>query len=308
MTEERIEFTAPDAGERVDKTIMTHIGDRLSRAQLQALMTEGRVTVDEKIVKPGIKLKGGEVIVLHIPQREEPEAVEPEDIELNVLYEDDDLAVIDKPAGMTVHPGVNNEKGTLVSAIMSRWPQIMAMNVEEKRAGIVHRLDKDTSGLIVIAKNDRARRRLSAQFQDRTVEKTYLALVERRPQTTVGRIEAPIARDPQQRKRMAVVRGGKPAISEFEVIEDDFVGEQALLRVKIQTGRTHQIRVHLAFIGAPVVGDSVYGFRKQRVRLKRHFLHAAELHFDHPTSGERLHFEAPLPVGLQNILEKLRNP
>jgi 23S rRNA pseudouridine1911/1915/1917 synthase len=180
------------------------------------------------------------------------------------------------------------------------------MGIEEKRMGIVHRLDKDTSGLLVIARTDAVRRKLAAQFQERTVEKIYLALLERTPQTRTGRIEAPIARDPQQRKRMAVVRGGRPAISEYTVIDDDFTEGQALVRIRLLTGRTHQIRVHMAFIGCPIVGDSVYGFRKQRVKLKRHFLHAAELTFDHPTTGERLHFTSPLPAGLQNVMEKLR--
>ena len=306
MSEENIIFIADTPGERLDKTILAYIGDRLSRAQLQTLIGDGLVTVDGKQLKPGVKLKGGEHISLTIPVRDEPEAVEPENIPLNVLYEDDDLAVIDKPAGMIVHPGELNETGTLVSAAMARWPQIATMNVEEKRAGIVHRLDKDTSGLIVIAKHDTARRILSDQFQERSVEKVYLALLEKRPETTTGRIDAPIARDPNQRKRMAVVRGGKPAVSEFTVIEDDFIGDQALVKIRLLTGRTHQIRVHMAFIGCPIVGDQVYGYRKQRIGLKRQFLHAAELSFDQPSTGERLHFEAPLPTGLQNILEKLR--
>jgi 23S rRNA pseudouridine1911/1915/1917 synthase len=306
MNTEQIEFIADQPGERLDKAILAHIGERLSRAQLQTLIADGLVTLNGNPTKPGLKLKGGEQISLTIPVRDEPENVQPESIPLTIIYEDDDLAVIDKPAGMIVHPGEQNETGTLVSAALDRWPEITAMNIEEKRAGIVHRLDKDTSGLIVIAKNDLTRRRLSHQFQERSVEKTYLALVEKRPQTTTGRIDAPIARDPQQRKRMAVVRGGRPAVTEFRVIEDDFSGSQALLKVNIHTGRTHQIRVHLAFIGCPVVGDRVYGYRTQRIGLKRQFLHAAELALDHPTTGERLHFEAPLPVGLQNILDKLR--
>jgi 23S rRNA pseudouridine1911/1915/1917 synthase len=301
-----IEFTADAPGARLDHTIMAHIGERLSRAQLQALIAAGAVTVNEKHVKAGIKLKGGERVRLEIPRKAEAEQVQPESIALVVVYEDDDLAVIDKPAGMIVHPGVNNETGTLVSALLARWPQIAQMPVEEKRAGIVHRLDKDTSGLIVIAKQDAAHRRLTEQFQARTVEKRYLALLERRPQTDTGRIEAPIARDPNQRKRMAVVRGGRPAVTEFRVLEDDFSGDQALVEVQIFTGRTHQIRVHMAFIGCPVVGDTVYGFRKQRLRLKRHFLHAAALAFDHPRTGARLAFESPLPPGLKNVLDKLR--
>lgn len=306
MSEEIYEFTADQPGERLDKTILAHIGDRLSRAQLQALMAEGGVTVDGSQLKPGIKLKGGEAIRLVIPVRDAPETVEPEAIPLEVIYEDDDLAVIDKPAGMIVHPGDQNETGTLVSAALARWPEIASMNIEEKRAGIVHRLDKDTSGLIVVARNDRTRRILSEQFQERTVDKIYIALLEKRPETTTGQIDAPIARDPKQRKKMAVVRGGKPAVSEFTVIEDDFVGGQALVKVRLLTGRTHQIRVHMAFIGCPIVGDRVYGYRKQRIGLKRQFLHAAALSFDHPTTGERLHFESPLPAGLQNVLDKLR--
>jgi 23S rRNA pseudouridine1911/1915/1917 synthase len=301
---EQIEFLAPP-GERLDKAIVAQVGDALSRAQIQALIKAGQVTVNGAQVKAGVKLRGGETIRVTIPPKQE-ETIEPEAIPLNVIYEDDDLAVIDKPAGLIVHPGVANEKGTLVHAMLARWPEIAQMNIEEKRMGIVHRLDKDTSGLLVIAKNDAARRKLAAQFQERTVEKIYLALLERTPQTRTGRIEAPIGRDPQQRKRMAVIRAGRQAITEYAVIDDDFAGGQALVRMRLLTGRTHQIRVHMAFIGCPVVGDTVYGFRKQRIKLKRHFLHAAELAFDHPTTGERLHFKSPLPPGLQNVMEKLR--
>jgi 23S rRNA pseudouridine1911/1915/1917 synthase len=190
--------------------------------------------------------------------------------------------------------------------MLARWPQIAQMNIAEKRAGIVHRLDKDTSGLIVIAKHDAARRDLMEQFQQRAVEKSYIALLERTPKTRSGRIEAPVARDPNQRKRMAVVRAGKPAITEFTVTDDNFKEGQALVEVRPLTGRTHQIRVHMAFIGCPVVGDTVYGFRKQRIKLKRHFLHAARLGFNHPKTHEWLEFQSPLPAGLQNVLEKLR--
>lgn len=305
MSVEQVEFIVQNAGERLDKLVVEQL-QQLSRAQVQALIKDGFVTVDGAQVKPGVRLKGGERIHVTIPMREENESVQPEDIALEVVYEDDDLAVIDKPAGMTVHPGVGDETGTLVSAIIARWPQIATMNTMEKRVGIVHRLDKDTSGLIVVAKHDTARRKLAEQFQARSVEKTYLALLERTPKTLTGRIEAPIARDPKQRKRMAVVRQGKPAISEFEVIDDNFREGQALVRVRLLTGRTHQIRVHMAFIGCPIVGDVVYGFRRQRLRLKRHFLHAARLCFDQPTTGEHLCFDSPLPAGLQNILEKLR--
>lgn len=306
MTNQSVEFTVDAAGERLDKLIVNQVGDSLSRMQIQSLIKEGSVTVDGIQVKPGIKLKVGQLIRVQLPEPTVPQKVQPEAIELVVLFEDDDLAVIDKPAGMTVHPGVGNETGTVVAALLARWPQIGQMQGEEKRAGIVHRLDKDTSGLLIIAKNDVSRRRLMAQFQARTVEKTYLALLERKPPTETGRIEAPIARDPNQRKRMAVQRGGKPAITEYQVIDTAFMGDQALVKINLLTGRTHQIRVHMAFIGAPIVGDRVYGFRKQRVGLRRHFLHAGSLAFDHPRTGERLRFEAPLPSGLQNVLDKLR--
>lgn len=307
MTEQQIEFTVAQAGERLDKLVVEQVGDSLSRAQVQALIKDGKVTVNGAQVKSGVKLKGGEQISVTIPVREVIETVEPEAIPLVVVYDDPDFAVIDKSAGMTVHPGVGNEKGTLVSALLARWPEVAKMNIVEKRVGIVHRLDKDTSGLIVIAKNDATRLKLQAQFQSRTVSKVYLALLEKMPQTVTGLIEAPIARDPNQRKRMAVIRGGKPAVTEYQVIDHHFSGDQALVRVTLHTGRTHQIRVHMAFIGCPIVGDTVYGYRKQRIKLKRQFLHAAELSFDHPTTGERLKFESPLPVGLQNILDKLRS-
>jgi len=307
MTEKQIDFTVTSPGERLDKLVVEQIGDSLSRAQVQALIKDGKVTVNGAQVKSGVKLKGGEQISVTIETREVSETVEPEAIPLAIVYDDPDFAVIDKPAGMTVHPGVGNEKGTLVSALLARWPEVAQMNIVEKRVGIVHRLDKDTSGLIVIAKNDATRLKLQAQFQSRTVSKIYLALLEKMPATVVGRVEAPIARDPNQRKRMAVIRSGKPAITEYQVIDHHFSGDQALVRVTLHTGRTHQIRVHMAFIGCPIVGDSVYGYRKQRIKLKRQFLHAAELAFDHPVTGKRLEFKSPLPAGLQNILDKLKS-
>lgn len=302
LTERQIEFIVDSAGERLDKLILAHLPD-VSRTYIQQLVKEGRVTVNGSSVKPGIKLRGGESVTVTLPAPQMPQVL-PENIPLNVVYDDADVAVIDKPAGLVVHPAVGNHSGTLVNAIIARWPEIGTM--DNGRIGIVHRLDKDTSGLLVIAKHLKAMNHLMAQFQNRTVEKVYLALLDRTPATPTGRVEAPIGRDPQQRKRMAVVRNGKPAISEFSVIDTDFRENKALARILLHTGRTHQIRVHMAFIGCPVVGDSVYGFRKQSVRMKRTFLHAARLCFDHPTSGERLCFDSPLPPGLQNILEKLR--
>lgn len=306
MSEENIQIIAEAAGERLDKTIFQQLGERLSRAQVQSLISDGKITVNDKPMKAGVKLKGGEVIQINIPATVADGPLQAEDIELTVVYEDEHLAVIDKPAGMTVYPGTGEENGTLLAALIARYPSIAAMQADDPRGGIVHRLDKETSGLIVVAKNAEIQAALSEQFQARTVHKSYLTLVEKRPQTATGRIDAPIARDPKQRKRMAVVRDGKNAETEFTILEDELDGDRAYLRVQIFTGRTHQIRVHMAFIGSPIVGDRVYGYRKQRLRLKRQFLHAAELHFDHPITGERLRFESPLPVGLMNILDKLR--
>ncbi len=264
--------------------------------------------VDGAARKTGYKLKGGERITVRIPQREET-SVEPEDIPLKIVYEDAHLVVIDKRAGMVVHPGHGNETGTLVNALLARYPELAAMMDDPEageRLGIAHRLDRGTSGLIVAGRDKPTLLELMAQFQARTVDKVYLALLEKRPASNRGRVDAPIARDPRQRKRMAVRRDGKPAETEFEVLDDDFQGDRALVKLKLLTGRTHQIRAHMAFIGCPVVGDTVYGRRKQRVRMKRQFLHAHELAFDHPASGGRVKFVSELPVGLRSVMDKLR--
>jgi 23S rRNA pseudouridine1911/1915/1917 synthase len=297
-------ITTAEAGQRLDKLLVDQFPD-LSRAQLQTYIKDGFITINGGAVKPGIKLRGGEVIRVEFPPVTTP-TLEPEHIDLNILYEDSEIAVLEKPAGLVVHPGTGITSGTLANALLGRYPEIGQMYGSDRRQGIVHRLDRDTSGLMVVARTRKAMNNLMTQFQDRTVAKTYIALLERTPKTLTGRIEAPIARDPQQRKRMAVVRDGKPAITEFKVIETNFREGQALVELNILTGRTHQIRVHMAFLGCPVVGDNVYGFRKQRVGLKRHFLHAAKLAFDHPKTGERMSFESPLPSGLQNVLEKMR--
>jgi 23S rRNA pseudouridine1911/1915/1917 synthase len=298
-----VEFRADKGGDRLDKAIMARIGERLSRTQIQGLIKAGAVTVDGTAVKAGQKLKGGELIRVHLPDPQPDETVMPEALPLRVVYEDSSLAVIDKPAGLVVHPGAGNRTGTLVNALLARYPQLADMPYDAARRGIVHRLDKDTSGLIVVALRSAAQRRLMAQFQARTVEKVYLALVERVPRTPIGRIEAPIARDPQRRTRMMVSRDGRPAVSEFTVVEA-FKSGRALLRVRLLTGRTHQIRVHLAFIDSPIVGDRVYGFRKPG--LSRQFLHAAQLCFDHPRTGERMCFDSPLPDDLEAALARER--
>ncbi len=302
--DKHITFTAAGAGERLDKIVAARVGDQLTRTQVQALIRDGQVTVDGALVKSGVKLKGGERIVVTVPPTPEDHSVEPEPIPLNVVYEDADLAVIDKPAGLVVHPGTGNQSGTLVNAILARYPQIAEMNYAPKRRGIVHRLDKDTSGLILIAKRAPALHRLMAQFQQRTVEKVYTALLERTPKTPTGRIEVPIGRDPNNRRKMAPVRDGRPAISEYAVVEH-FEDGRVLVHVRLLTGRTHQIRVHMAFINCPIVGDVLYGYHKQTL-LHRQFLHAGRLCFDQPRTGERLCFESPLPEALEAVLNTLR--
>jgi 23S rRNA pseudouridine1911/1915/1917 synthase len=295
------EITANSAGERLDKYLAAQFAD-LSRAQVQMLIRAGQVTVNGVAAKASLRLEGGERVCVQVPVVEDADEPEPEAIPLVVLYEDEHVAVVDKPAGMVVHPAFGHQSGTLVNAALSRWPQI-AEFAEAGRAGIVHRLDKETSGAILIAKTPLALESLRAQFQARTVGKRYVALVEGLPETPEGVIDAPIGRDSRQRKRMAVVRDGREALTEFRVVE--VFASFSLLEVWPKTGRTHQIRAHLAFIGHPVVGDTVYGRRKQPFTLKRHFLHAASLTFAHPVSGEPIAVESPLPVALQNLLDKL---
>jgi len=307
VPEQSLTLTANEPGQRLDKFLLEYLPG-YSRAQAQALIRSGCVLVDGAARKTGYKFKGGEQVQLRIPPGEES-SVEPEDIPLNIIYEDAQLAVIDKAAGMVAHPGPGNESGTLVNALLARYPELAEMMDDpqtQDRLGIVHRLDRGTSGLLVAARDKTTLLALMRQFQERSVEKVYLALLEQRPKSNSGLIDAPIARDPRQRKRMAVQRSGKPAQTEFEVLDDDFQGDRALVKLKLLTGRTHQIRVHMAFIGCPLVGDAVYGRRKQRVKLKRQFLHAHELAFEHPVTGERLAFVSELPVGLRSVMDKLR--
>lgn len=302
---EPITFTVAAGGERLDKTVTVRLGDRLTRSQVQNIIREGGVTVDGIAAKPGMKLRGGEQIVIIVPDPPQDDQVTAEAIPLSIVYEDKFLAVIDKPAGLVVHPGAGVKHGTLVNAILARYPEIARMNYAPQRRGIVHRLDKDTSGLIVVARRSQTLHRLTGQFQRRTVEKVYTALLERTPPTATGRITAPIARDPSNRRKMAVIRGGRPAESDYQIVEW-FPDGRTLVDVKLLTGRTHQIRVHMAFINCPIVGDRVYGRKKNSLPLQRQFLHAHRLCFDHPSTGERLCFESKLPADLEQIVELLR--
>ncbi|MCK6579071.1 MAG: RluA family pseudouridine synthase [Anaerolineae bacterium] len=302
---ELVRFVTSEAGKRLDQVVTEFLGERLSRSQVQQVIRTGGVTVDGVVLKPGIKLRGGEEISVTLPDPPQSDLVIAQAIPLKVMYEDDDLAVIDKPAGLVVHPGAGNRQGTLVNALLARYPEIAQMNYAPERRGIVHRLDKDTSGLLVVARRGQMLQRLAGQFQKRTVEKRYLALVEKAPPTSIGRITAPIARDPANRQKMTVLRSGRPAETEYRCVEW-FSDGKVLVEIHLLTGRTHQIRVHMAFIDCPIVGDTVYGRRQRSAPIQRQFLHASKLCIDHPRTRERLCFESPLPPDLEQAVDFLR--
>ena len=259
----------------------------------------------EAVTKPSRTLGLGAVIEVRIPPPA-PSGLVGEAIPLDILFENDDLLVVNKPAGMVVHPSPGHEAGTLVHAVLGHVPDIEGIGGEQ-RPGVVHRLDKDTSGLILLAKNERAHRWLQDQFRMRKVEKTYLALVDGAPPTPAGRVEASVGRDPAHRKKMAILPPGKgrEAASEYRTLER--FKAHTLLEVHPLTGRTHQIRLHLAFLGCPIVGDRVYGKQKPTVELERHFLHAYKLEIMLPGGKEPSVFEAPLPEELDKVLRLLRN-
>lgn len=276
-----------------------------TRTRVQGLIKAGLVFVDGEVAKKsGVKLQGQHEIQIEVPPIK-PSTLIPEDIPLEVLYENQDVVVINKPAGMVVHPSVGHTSGTLVHAVLAHAPDITGIG-GEMRPGLVHRLDKDTTGVIILVKNDAALQHIQAQFKDRTVQKHYLALVDGQPKTPAGRIEAPIGRDPKHRKRMAIVQSekGREAISEYRTVEQ--FEKHTLLDVRILTGRTHQIRVHMEFMQTPIAADPTYGLRKISIPLNRQFLHAWQLSLTLPGESEPRTFEAPLPVELENILEELR--
>lgn len=305
MNEELFTFTCPPEEQgRLDKFLVVHFPD-FSRSRLQGLIKDGFVEINDKVItKAGADLEAGQMVKLRLPAVR-PVDLQPESIPLDIIFENDDLMVVNKPAGMVVHPAAGHASGTLVHAALAHAPEMEGIS-GELRPGVVHRLDKDTSGLILLAKNDRAHHWLQDQFRLRKVKKVYLALVDGRPPTPTGRIEAAIGRDPSHRKRMAVVSEakGREATTEYQTLEE--FNEHTLLEVHPQTGRTHQIRVHMAFLGTPIVADPVYGFRKISIPLKRHFLHAFRLTVTLPGEKTARVFEAPLPAELAEALEGLR--
>jgi 23S rRNA pseudouridine1911/1915/1917 synthase len=291
--------------QRLDKFLVACLPE-FSRARLQGLIRDGFVSVDGVPAhKAGQMLERASWVQVRIPPPEPSELVA-EPIPLEILFENQDVLVINKPAGMVVHPAAGHASGTLVHAALAHAPQMEGIG-GEKRPGVVHRLDKSTSGVILLAKNDAAHRWLQEQFRLRQAEKVYLALVDGKPPTARGRIEAAIGRDPSQRKRMAVVatEKGREAASEYRTLES--FPRHTLLEVHPITGRTHQIRLHLAFLGCPVVGDTVYGHKKASLPLGRHFLHAARLTIRLPGESQPRGFAAPLPQELELALEQLRH-
>ena len=310
--------TLEDAGKRLDQFLVSQIANT-SRARVQQLISEEQVLVNDAAAKAALRLQGGERIAILGDVKSPPLRAMAEEIPLDIVYEDDDLAVVNKPAGMMVHAGAGateaeRNRGTLVNALLHRFGQLSDVG-GELRPGIVHRLDKATSGLIVVAKNDEAHRKLAAQFAQRVVKKTYIALVHGWVKQDRGTITSSISRDRVRRTRMTTKRsGGREAITHYAVQQriDSKYGKFTLLELRIDTGRTHQIRVHLASLRHPVVGDTLYGAPREMraknegsISLPRNFLHAAALQLQHPRSGEALSFARPLPAELQGFLKKI---
>ena len=312
MSSEKIIHIQVDSwASRLDQ-FMAETIPNLSRSQIQKFIRQGAVAVrsstdETKIVtRPSTTVESGDVIELHLstPQTKE---LQSEKIPLDIVFEDDELVVINKPAGLVVHPAHGHESGTLVNALLARYPDLTGMTDADEdapdRPGIVHRLDRDTSGLIVVARTPETLQNLRQQFKDRRVEKTYLALVFGSPAAPEGVIDVPLGRDPRNRQKFAAIAAGKPARTHYRIKVD--YGQYSLLEVGLETGRTHQIRVHLAWLKCPVVGDTVYGRKKNPLGLKRQFLHAWKLQFTHPRTGVVLQLQAPLAGDLQHVLNNL---
>ena len=290
---------------RLDR-FLTDQYPQFSRSRIQQLIRNGRVTIDNSLpLKSGQLVYPGQEVILEVPQPVPVDLV-PEKIELKIIFENSDVLVIDKPAGMVVHPSAGHATGTLVNAILGQEGALPEIN-GEYRPGIVHRLDKDTSGLIMIAKNETSLRFLQDQFKSRKIQKIYLALVDGHPPSPMGRVEAPIGRDPGNRKKMAVVdpTRGREAVTEYRTL--DSFRDHTYLEVHPLTGRTHQIRVHMKFIHCPISGDSVYGQKKSSINIARHFLHASMLRIILPGEEKPRKFYSTLPNDLQGILESLRH-
>lgn len=300
-TQERIIITENEAGMRADVALAQLL--EITRSNMQKLLEEGRAVRGQKVIKSNYRVKAGEEILVNLPEPQ-PLDVQPENIPLDIIYEDDDVVVVNKARGMVVHPAAGNYNGTLVNALLYHCKNLSGIN-GVIRPGIVHRLDKDTSGIMICAKNDSAHLSLSEQIQSKTAQRTYLAVVRGNVKNDSGVIETQIARDKNDRKKMAVVtEGGRQAITEYEVAER--FGKYTVVKCRLKTGRTHQIRVHMEYLGYPLVGDPKYSPMKTPFAINGQALHSLTLSFTHPRTGERLIFEAPLPEDMKKILTRLR--
>lgn len=295
VSQKKLEFHCDIAEERLDKYLVSRLQD-YSRSQVQELIKKGLVTVNSSAVKAGYSLKKYDLIRVNLPSPS-PVGLEPQPIPLKIIYNDKDIIVLDKSAGLVVHPAPGHPDRTLVNALLSRFPELSKED-ETQRPGIVHRLDKDTSGLMIVAMNPGARENLMAQMKGREITKKYYALIQGHLSPKKGAIEAPVGRDPSHRQKMAVVSKGKYARTGYKII--GHYGTNTLVEATLETGRTHQIRLHFAAIGHPVTGDATYG--KPSSGLKRQFLHSFYLKFHHPTTGKEMEFNSPLPEELQDYL------
>lgn len=300
---QRLIVSPEEAGVRIDKYLAEQLPD-ITRSYLQKLLKDGSVQMNGKPVKTSTKTAAGAVIELTIPEPEEPEIL-PEDIPLDILYEDSDVILINKPKDMVVHPAAGHYTGTLVNALMYHCKGDLSGINGVLRPGIVHRIDKDTTGVLIVCKNDKAHNALAEQLKEHSITRKYRAIVCGNLKEDEGTVDAPLGRHPQDRKKMAIVRtGGKRAVTHYRVLER--FGNYTYIECQLETGRTHQIRVHMASLGHPLLGDEVYGRVKSPFKLEGQTLHAMVLGFIHPTTGEYMEFEAPLPEYFEKLLEKLR--
>ncbi len=298
--QERLIIAEEQAGQRADVGLALLLD--ITRSNMQRLLEDGRAVKGAKVLKANYKLRAGDEIVVTLPEPQ-PLDAQPENIPLDIIYEDEDVIVVNKARGMVVHPAAGNYSGTLVNALLYHCKNLSGIN-GVIRPGIVHRLDKDTSGIMICAKNDEAHLSLSQQIQAKTARRTYLAVVRGNIKTDSGTIETQIARDKVDRKKMAVVKeNGREAITDYEVVER--FGKYTLVRCKLRTGRTHQIRVHMEYLGYPLVGDPKYSPMKTTFAIKGQALHSQTLEFTHPRTGERMRFEASLPEDMQKIITRL---
>ncbi|RKZ14438.1 RluA family pseudouridine synthase [bacterium] len=315
---ERISVDDAAAGERLDRWLQS-LGLGPTRSHWQRLIEQGQITVDGQVRPARYRLKGGESVIVVIGEPESTELLPDPDVEFELLYVDDDMAIVNKPPGLVVHPSAGHRDGTLVNGLLARLDTLSGVG-GRARPGLVHRLDKDTSGLLVVARNDHAHQALAAQLADRSLVRIYRAICLGAPQPEAGEIDLPLDRDPRDRKRRAVVRGGRQATTDYKV---EALGQgSALLRLRLRTGRTHQIRVHLAHKGHPVLGDTLYGGTPKRIdgahpehraalkralrAIGRQALHAWELRLIHPGSGEQMSFQAPVPDDFRAAWERLK--